>query len=1148
CLEGTRQGIRKRFREWVTDLEAPNILWINGYPGVGKSAIASTIVEELRSSNRLGSSFFFQRERASAMSPNALWCKVAYDLGRRYPSIRKYIVTALETNESLPTSPNVDVLFRGLIYEPLTKSDDIPTEKLPVIVLDALDECGGIDGWRSDNRTDLIKTLKIWSSLPCSFKLVVTSRWERDIERLFSTTSHCSIEIPSGEKTDSHSSADIQTFLIHELRQLLDQYPSLPTDWPGEGDILRLIDGARGIFIWIKTVIELLKSGEPRRTLRQILSSGAGSMNGLYSWILHAAFPKPSCDDKKEFCAVLGAIILTREPLDAASLGHFLSIDGSSMEYIYNGLKSVLEYGGIIRIRHQSFVDFLLDSRDCPQSFLINKERESRNLTLCCLKTMKNYLRFNICNLESSYVRNQDVPNLAQRVDECIPPYLSYSSRYWASHLAETEFDREMNDSLQYFMGRQFLWWLEVMSLIQQINVTSNMLQALVSWLRKSDQDDLFARDMQKFLAAFASVISQSAPHIYISALPFAPQSLGVSQHYLKHYPRTLVVKKGWNNSWPALQAIFIGHRNAITSVAFSPDGRQIVSGSLDYTIRVWDAETGERVLGPLPGHSGTVTSVSFSLDGRRIVSGSSDVTIRVWDAKTGEILVGPLEGHNAAVTSVSFSPNGRHLVSGSRDRTVRVWDIETGETIIGPLKGHSKWVNSVSFSLDGKRIVSGSDDCTIRVWNAKTGGRVVGPLRGHNAAVTSVSFSPDGRQIVSGSRDCTIRVWDTETGGMLIGPLQGHDSWVNSVSFSPNGRRIVSGSKDRTIRVWDAGTSEMVLGPLQGHSDCINSISFALDGRRIISGSSDCTIGVWDVETRDMVVSPLQGHSDSVRSVSFSSDGRRIVSGSRDRTVRVWDADTGEPVLGPLQGHSNWVNSVSFSLNGRRVVSGSDDCTIRVWNSQTGETVVGPLQGHSAAVTSVSFSPDGRQLVSGSRDRTVRVWDAETGEMVVGLLRGHSGCVNSVSFSLDGSRVVSGSNDCTIRVWNAETGESVLGPLHGHNAAVTSVSFSLDGTRIVSGSRDRKVRVWDPSTGKAVLDPLQGHGDCVNSVSFSPDGGRIVSASDDCTILVWNAKTGERVVGPLQGHSAAVTSVSFSPDGRKIVSGSKDCTVRVWD
>jgi hypothetical protein len=487
CMEGTRQDILARIDAWAANIDAPNILWLNGHPGVGKSAIASSLVEKWRSSGRLGSSFFFRRERANVMTPNALWCTVAYDLGRRYPTIRERLVTALNADETLPSTSNPDTLFRQLIREKLIDSEEIDSESLPIIVVDALDECGGVDGRHSDHRKALMRTLKSWSDLPGRFKLVVTSRGESDIERLFSTTAHHPIEVLAGQKVDSLSSMDIQTFLRHELGQIANQYPSLPSDWPGDRIIERLADRAAGLFIWVKTVIKLLEHGEPRRTLKQILDGGgAGGMAALYSWILKVSFPNPSDEDIQDFRSILGAVIFTKAPLDAASLARFLSLESPTMQYICNGLQSVLDSGNAIQIHHQSFVDFLLDPKDCPPDFLIVRERENRSLTVACLKVMKSHLRFNICELESSYVRNSEVSDPQSRVEKHISRHLFYSSRFWADHLAQTVFDGGLYEHLQYFMKIQFLFWLEVLSLTGVVNAASSMLWMLLNWIRVS--------------------------------------------------------------------------------------------------------------------------------------------------------------------------------------------------------------------------------------------------------------------------------------------------------------------------------------------------------------------------------------------------------------------------------------------------------------------------------------------------------------------------------------------------------------------------------------------------------------------------------------------------------------------------------------
>ncbi len=411
-----------------------------------------------------------------------------------------------------------------------------------------------------------------------------------------------------------------------------------------------------------------------------------------------------------------------------------------------------------------------------------------------------------------------------------------------------------------------------------------------------------------------------------------------------------------------------------------------------------------------LQGHTSFVTSASFSPDGQQIVSASGDYTVRIWDAQTGEC-VDTLEGHTDFVRSASFSPDGQRIVSASDDNTVRVWDAESGECI-DTLEGHTYYVTSASFSPDGQRIVSASEDGTIRIWDAESG-ICLQMLKGHTSSVKSASFSPDGQRIVSASNDNTIRIWDAQT-GECVDTLEGHTDFVRSASFSPDGQRIVSASYDKTVRIWDAQTGKCI-SKLEGHTYYVNSASFSPDGQRIVSASWDSTIRIWDAESGECI-SKLEGHTSQVYSASFSPDGQRIVSASDDNTVRVWDAESGE-CIDTLEGHTSYVNSASFSPDGQRIVSASDDNTVRVWDAETG-ICLQTLEGHTSFVTSASFSPDGQRIVSASADNTVRIWDAETG-ICLQALEGHTSYVNSASFSPDGQWIVSASGDGTVRIWS---------------------------------------------------------------------------------------------------------------------------------
>ena len=253
----------------------------------------------------------------------------------------------------------------------------------------------------------------------------------------------------------------------------------------------------------------------------------------------------------------------------------------------------------------------------------------------------------------------------------------------------------------------------------------------------KYEEAMIFIKDGIKFVQVFAGAIDKSTPHLYLSALSFSPSKSVMAQCLVERFPRIAKVAVGKHDDWPKNQHVLQGHTFSVLSVAFSQDGRHIVSGSHDRTIRVWDAQTGDQVGNPLQGHTDSVWSVAFSQDGRHIVSGSGDRTIQVWDAQTGDQVGNPLQGHTSSVWSVAFSQDERHIVSGSDDRTIRVWDAQTGDQVGNPLQGHTSLVLSVAFSQDGRHIVSGSDDRTIRVWDAQTGNNA-----GQRTKFTSVKFS----------------------------------------------------------------------------------------------------------------------------------------------------------------------------------------------------------------------------------------------------------------------------------------------------------------------------------------------------------------------------------------------------------------------
>ena len=278
---------------------------------------------------------------------------------------------------------------------------------------------------------------------------------------------------------------------------------------------------------------------------------------------------------------------------------------------------------------------------------------------------------------------------------------------------------------------------------------------------------------------------------------------------------------------------------SSVKSVAFSPDGRTLASGSInDKTIKLWDVHS-QRQIATLTGHSDSVKSVTFSSDGQTLASGSYK-TIQLWDVHS-QRQIATLTGHSGSVYSVAFSPDGRTLASGSNDKTIKLWDVQSqGE--IATLTGHSNDVNSVAFSSDGRTLASGSYK-TIKLWDVHSQ-REIATLTGHSNWVRSVVFSPDGRTLASGGDDKTIKLWNVHS-QQEIATLTGHSNSVTSVAFSPDGRTLASGSDDKTIKLWDVH-SQIEIATLTGHSTSVDSVAFSPDGRTLASGSLD-KIKLWE-------------------------------------------------------------------------------------------------------------------------------------------------------------------------------------------------------------------------------------------------------------------------------------------------------------
>jgi WD40 repeat protein len=520
-----------------------------------------------------------------------------------------------------------------------------------------------------------------------------------------------------------------------------------------------------------------------------------------------------------------------------------------------------------------------------------------------------------------------------------------------------------------------------------------------------------------------------------------------------------------WDAGTGEQKLVLHGHTQPVRSVAFRPGAEQAASsadGALEtflgrgFEIKQWDLAAGGEARTLYHRHGWSHTNVAFSPDGRRLLSTSGwGGFLRVWDPDNGKELEERRVPEHCVGLAVS-SADGRVAFGGASNS---LWLTAPQLGPVNPaLPGHTGFVLATAFSPDGTRLASADEAGAIKVWSVADGREVV-HFRGHTGPVTAVSFGRDGRTLASASEDGTAKVWEVPSSP---GPFPMNIGvWVRQVRFSPDGRRIAL-SQFAGTWVADTATPHQPIFRLPPPKDAYR-LAYSRDGRLLASCEfrSDL-VRVWDAET-GRAVATCRGHVGHLHAVAFGPGGL-LASAGDDGTVRLWDAETGRPG-DVLKAHEVGAFGVCFDPGGTVLATIGGDAAVRLWEVPAGRPLrtLGAAVGRLASVTVtdvLAFDPEGRRLAAACGDGTARVWEVATGEELH-RLRGHTRAVTGVLYSPDGRRIVTGSEDHTIKLWDAATGDEVF-TLRGHTGFVLGLAFSPDGKRLLSTSADGTVRDWD--------------------------------------------------------------------------------------
>jgi WD40 repeat protein len=597
-------------------------------------------------------------------------------------------------------------------------------------------------------------------------------------------------------------------------------------------------------------------------------------------------------------------------------------------------------------------------------------------------------------------------------------------------------------------------------------------------------------------------------------------------------------------------------HADAIYSLAFSPDGRAILSAAGDGT-RIWDTTTG-KVIHQFADDGGWGRAMCYSADGREVltVCGDKPASLVRRNAATGmETLRVELRDDDRFGNA--FAPDGRRLAVSWRDKTIRLYDTSSGkETQNIPYVGSTA---RMAFSPDGHQLAVVESRDVITLHDTSTG-RKLGELQRDGANYSIVTFAPDGRTLAAltaADRGLAteIDLWDAPARKHLR-RITGPD--VHSaihIAFSPDGKLLAQTSQNPDVVLWDVVTGQEVRRMRTYPS--VTVAAFSPDGRTLAAASAGGAITLWDVATGKL----LQPSADPIIGVfdlRFTDGGRQLV-GTSER-LRAWEIATGRAVdrFAPLTSRTTFrlpVLSADQRLIAERATPRDDGPSIRLWDAQTGR-LVRSIEGIKSYWPATAFTPDSRRLIAGGVENVIQVFDVADGKEL-GRMTGHAR-VSRLAVTPDGRRLASASSDASargdyaVRLWDLQTYKE-LRRFVPRRGSVFDMSFSPDGRRLATAGGEPgrlnnrgEVQVWDVESGREIR-ALEGHAERVSRVQFSPDGRIVVTGSLDRTIRLWELATGaerERITG----HRGTIYSVTFSPHGRLLAASSPDAPVYLWD
>jgi len=621
-------------------------------------------------------------------------------------------------------------------------------------------------------------------------------------------------------------------------------------------------------------------------------------------------------------------------------------------------------------------------------------------------------------------------------------------------------------------------------------------------------------------------------------------------------------------------------HVSLISDLAITPDGKLLISGSADNTVKLWSLPEG-RWLSTLPAHPDNVSDLAVTPDGGLLVTACAD-TLRLWSLPEGRLLT-VMDEHTDAINMLAITPDGRTLISGGDDKTIRFWSLPEGR-LLATLEGHNSPVQFLAVSPNGKVLVSGGKESRLRLWSLPER-RLLMRLGGSHS---TGAITPDSRAIALGSSsDIELRSLDD---GRLLSTIKAGYG-LQSLGVSPDGKLLVAAFREN-MKLWSLPEGTLLRTvPVANYNP--RSFIFSSDSQLMLSRAEYDAPRLWSLSDLQLVAR-LQA-DNNVRSARFTPDGRQLLTGQTSGSLALWNAqpagfqsylsdpvfNAGKPPDKTIRAHNESVTALAVSPDGKTLASASQDKLAKLWSLPGGQ-LLAVLEGHKEGISDIAITPDGKTYITAGSDKTIKLWNAPDGPppasappkkpakeaapkkarpgsakstpqnagpkgRLLATLEGHQAGVRKLLLSADGKTLVSIDQGRAIKTWLLPEGR-LLGTLPEQKGEMQDAVIAPDGKLLATAMNDRNhhvVKLWSLPEGR-LLATLAGVEGSVQSLAIAPDGKQLAVNAGDNSISFWELPSG-RLIGSLEEKQSAAQALSFAPNGKLLAAGMRDNSIELW-